>query len=376
MRCTVTAGGCRSTGRAALPGVGGVALAALLLVPSTIFAQAVSAAAELKLSVAVGPALPLGKAAQRWGELLRDGGDAAIATKLHPGASLAGRDPARELLALADGRADLAVGSSLQWSMQVPALAVFSLPWIAPQDAQLDALAADAELRALLAARLAESGVTLVTLAPLGYREIATATKPIRAPGDMAGLRLRTAPSPLLQETLLALGARPQTLPLAQAQAAFATGQLDGQEGLPTALAAARALAGGQRHVTDLGGVAEALVFAVRSAVWEAWTPAQQAHARRTAEQAIGETRPLEREHAALRRLAGQGVLLLRLTVAGQQAFRHAATDVAQRWRATVGTKVVERAERVVAIHEVPERVDASGPSAATDATTRPAARP
>jgi hypothetical protein len=42
------------------------------------------------------------------------------------------RDPAREFLALAEGRADLAMGSALQWSARMPPLAVFALPWLAP----------------------------------------------------------------------------------------------------------------------------------------------------------------------------------------------------------------------------------------------------
>lgn len=314
--------------------------AALVAVPA--FAQV---PAEFRLTVAVGPTLPLGKSAQRWAERLREGGE-AIAVKLHPGAGLAERDAARELLALKEGRADLGVGSSLQWALQAPALGVFSLPWIAPDDAQLAVLTNDAALRTLIAARLASAGVHLVALAPLGYREIATASRPIRAPEDLAGLRLRAIPSPLLQDVLRALGAQPQSMPFAEAQAAFARGSLDGQEGPPTALAAARALASGQRHVTDLGGIAEVMVFAVRAPVWAALTPAQQEHVRRAAELAIEDTRALEREQDALQQLAAQGAALLRLTPAGQRAFRAAAREAADRWRGTIGEEVVAAAER------------------------------
>ncbi|MDH4181829.1 MAG: TRAP transporter substrate-binding protein DctP, partial [Betaproteobacteria bacterium] len=293
------------------------------------------AGAELKLSVAVGPVLPLGKAAARWGELLAEPGEGAIAVKLHPGASLAERDPGREFAALKEARADLAAGSALQWSLQVPALGVFALPWIAPEDAQLAAMARDAGLRELLRARVAAAGAHLVALAPLGYREIANRVRPIRAPEDVAGLRLRATASPLLQDVLRALGAVPQSLPFVEAQAAFAAGSLDGQEGLPSALAAARVVVRGQRHVTDLGGIGDAMVFAVRSAVWSAWSPAQRERAQAAAERAIAETKALEAEQAALRQLAARGASVLRLTGAGQQAFRTAAREADVRWRAT-----------------------------------------
>ncbi|HEX4883807.1 MAG TPA: TRAP transporter substrate-binding protein DctP [Casimicrobiaceae bacterium] len=319
---------------------------ALALLPA--FAGVAAETAEHKLSVASGPALPLGKAAERWAASLREPGDGAIAVKLFPGAGLAGRDPARELLALAEGRADLAVGSTLQWALQVPALGVFSLPWIAPQDTQLLALAQDATLHALLAARLAAAGVHLVALAPLGYREIA-AVKAVRAPADLAGLRLRAIASPLLQDVLRALGAAPQTMSFVQAQAAFASGQLDGQEGPPTSLAAGRVVASGHGHVTDLGGVAEVMAFAVRTPVWSAWTRAQRDRAAAAASRAIADTDAMAREQAARGELAAQGATVLRLTAAGQQAFRAAARDADRRWRDVVGADVVEAAERALA---------------------------
>lgn len=309
---------------------------------------AASAADELKLSVAIGPSLPLGHAAERWAERLREPGVGAVLAKLHPGAILAQRDPARELGALKDGALDLAVGSALQWSLQTPALGVFALPWLAPEDAQLTALAADPALRELLQVRLAAAGAQLVALAPLGYREIATTTRAIRTPEDCAGLRLRAIASPMLQDILRALGAAPQTLPFAQAQAAIAQGQLDGQEGTPTSLAAARITANGQRHVTDLGGVGDAMVFAVRASVWSAWATAQRERVTMAATAAIGDARALEREQAALRHLATQGASVLRLTAAGQRAFKHAVREVDARWRETVGGDIVAAAERVL----------------------------
>jgi len=325
------------------------ALAVTLAAAPPARSAAQDAPAELKLSVAVGPALPLGKAAARWGELLGEMGEGAVAAKLHPGASLAERDPGREFAALKDARADLATGSALQWSLQVPALGVFALPWIAPEDAQLAAMARDAALRELLRERVAAAGAQLVALAPLGYREIANSVRPIRAPEDVAGLRLRATASPLLQDVLRALGVVTQSMPFAEAQAAFAAGRLDGQEGPPSALAAGRVAARGQRHVTDLGGIGDAMVFAVRSGVWSAWTPAQRERARTAAERAIAETKALEAEQAALRQLAAQGASVLRLTPAGQQAFRAAVREADVRWRATVGAEVVEAAERAVA---------------------------
>ena len=65
---------------------------------------------EVTVSVAVGPAFPLGAAAERWATLITERVDKAFVARLHPGATLAQRDPAREFAALQAGKADLAVG--------------------------------------------------------------------------------------------------------------------------------------------------------------------------------------------------------------------------------------------------------------------------
>lgn len=306
-------------------------------------------AGALKVSVASGPTLPLGHAADRWTRLLLDSGDARLAAKLHPGVSLAGRDAAREFAALKDGSADLAVGSALQWALQVPALGVYALPWIAPDDRSLQALVASRPLVDALASRLDAHGVVLVAIGALGHRAIATSTRAIRAPADVKGLRVRASAAPMLHEMFLALGALPQAMPFAAAQAAIAGGALDGQEGTPAALAAARIGAGGQRHLTAWGAIGDAMVFAVRRPLWETLSDAQRELILRAARQAIAETDALTREEAAMRKLAQNGMGIVRITAAGHDAFRAEVREVNARWREAIGADVVDLAEKALA---------------------------
>jgi TRAP-type C4-dicarboxylate transport system substrate-binding protein len=305
--------------------------------------------ALLKVSVASGPALPLGKAAERWAALIAEDTAHGLSTELHPGASLADRDPAREVEALKAGNADLAVGSALQWSLQLPALGVYALPWLATSDRALEALAADAGLSGAIAQRLGDQGLVLVNVAPLGHRAIATTTRAIRAPEDVRALRLRTAALPLVHELLLALGALPQAMPFAQARAALGKGELDGQVGTPASLATARAAASGLKHVTDWAAVADMMVFVVRKPVWQALTDVQRDAVRRHAGAAVAQAQALVRQREALHTLARNGVSVVRITPAGHDAFRAAAQPVIARWREAVGAELATMAERVVA---------------------------
>ena len=85
--------------------------------------------------------------------------------------------PQRELFALRDGAADLAVGSALAWSAQLPALAVYAMPWIAPEREDLDALVASPAVAGELMRRTEAIGVVLLALAPLGHRTLVTTSK-------------------------------------------------------------------------------------------------------------------------------------------------------------------------------------------------------
>ena len=123
---------------------------------------------ELRLSTALAPSYPLGRAGERWAELMNAGAGGGYEVRQYPGATLALRDPAREFGALRDGVAELAVGSALAWSAQFPPLAVYALPWLAVEPREQEALAADSALRDRLFALMESAGVIGLAIAPLG----------------------------------------------------------------------------------------------------------------------------------------------------------------------------------------------------------------
>lgn len=322
-----------------------VLLAAVALAPP---AASQAPAGELKLSVAVAPAFPLGAAAKAWSEAMAAEPEGRIAAALHPGASLAQRDPARELLALRDGGADLAVGSALAWSAQLPALAIYALPWIAPEPEDLAALVASPEVAGEVMRRAEAIGVVIVALAPLGHRALATTGTVVRAPRDLAGLRVRATGGPLVVETLAGLDARPQAMSFQQAQDAIAAGRLDAQDGNATSFVAARLPTTGFRHLLRWGAFGDAMVFAVRRGVWDGWTDAQRRTALDTARRVAAAADAPRREVEAGQVLVAQGMGETRLTRAGHAAFAKAASSARSARAATIGADLVATAERVV----------------------------
>jgi TRAP-type C4-dicarboxylate transport system substrate-binding protein len=327
-------------------------LVALAALSPCLRALAQAKPRELRLSTAGGPSLPIGKAATRWAELISSPTEASTpAARVFPGAALAQRDPEREFLALAQGAADLAAGSALAWSTQVPALAVYSLPWLARDAAALDAVVRDPAITATVAERVAAAGAMLLAIAPLGWRDIATAKGPLRTPADFAGLALRVTSQRLTIDLYAALGVRVSSVGFAEAQLAFTSGALDAQEGPATALASARVAGLGLRTIVRLYGTADALVFAARKAAWDMWTDAERARVQGAAEQAAREIDAPALEEAALVELRRQGASVVRLGVAEIDVFRGATRSITEQWSVAVGASLAEAAAHVARNH-------------------------
>ncbi|HTO50276.1 MAG TPA: C4-dicarboxylate ABC transporter, partial [Burkholderiales bacterium] len=96
-------------------------------------------APEYRLSTVVGTAFPWGKGGEIWGNLVRERTNGRINIKLYPGVSLVAGDQTREFTAIRQGVIDLAIGSTINWSPQVKELNLFSLPFLMPDYAAIDA---------------------------------------------------------------------------------------------------------------------------------------------------------------------------------------------------------------------------------------------
>jgi TRAP-type C4-dicarboxylate transport system substrate-binding protein len=303
---------------------------------------------EVRLSTATGPAFALGKAGERWAALSSEASGGAFEVRLYPGATLAARDASREFGALRDGSVDMSVGSALAWSAQLPAFAVYGLPWLAPEPREQVALAGAPAVRERIEAAAAAAGVVVVAIAPLGERAIATFDGGVTSPAALAGRAIRTVTIPMVVETLATLGARPASMPLAEAQALFAARSLDGQEGPASTLAATRVAASGLRFVTRWGAFADAMVFAVREPVWSRWSDAQRAGARAAASEAARDAAAPAREEAAFADLVKQGVNVVRPTASQRASFRAAVETVWSKWSGSIGADLMAAAQAAV----------------------------
>lgn len=336
--------------------LGGVAATAWLLAASTLVcAQSAAlnsapAPSEWKLSTALGPVYPQGKAGERWAALIQERSAGRLAVRHYPGATLFQRDASREFPALREGSIAFAVGSTLAWSSYVVELNLIALPWLFPDERALDALL-ESPVSADLAARLEALGVVVVAWASNGFSEIAS-RHPLRTPADFAGLHVRTSGLALLDETLARLGASTVAMNGADARLAALAGSLDAEETTTNAFRASRAAAAGFTHLQLWSAHADALMFAVNRQAWNAWSPADRELVRQAARDAATDAIALRLRQggeAALGDAARQGATVTRLTTAGKEAFRNATRPVYDKWAAAIGDDLVRQAEAAIA---------------------------
>jgi TRAP-type C4-dicarboxylate transport system substrate-binding protein len=324
--------------------------AVLFALSAALAQQPADKGKEWKLSTAVGPAFALGTAGDRWAKRIDERSGGKLAVKLFPGAALADRDPARELFVLASGAADLAVGSSLFWSAQVPELNVIGLPWLVPDAKALDALLAGT-VRERLDAAIERAGAVPLAYAPLGLRSLATTAIGAQTPDDLKGLKVRIGPTPLVADLLIALGAQPAAMTFADAQAALKAGRLDAQEGTLATITAARFDALGIRHVVMWGAVAEVAVFAVNRQFWGRLSETDRRIVGDAAKEVAAELPALvvtENENA-LAELRKRGLSVTRLTGSGRAAFGFATRSAYDKWATVAGADLVRAAEAAIA---------------------------
>jgi tripartite ATP-independent transporter DctP family solute receptor len=309
---------------------------------------------EYKLSTVLGPAYPWGKGGEIWADLVRQRTAGRINVKLYPGTSLVQGDQTREFTAIRQGVIDMAVGSTINWSPQVKELNLFSLPFLMPDFAAMDALTRGEVGREVFKA-IEKNNVVPLAWGENGSREISNSKRDIRKPDDLKGLKIRVVGSPLFLDTFTALGANPTQMSWADAQPALASGAVDGQENPLAIYTAAKLHTMGQKHLTLWGYVSDPLIFVVNKDVWDGWTAADREIVRQAAIDAGKQETDLARKGLAeagqplLKEIGALGVNVVQLAPAERDAFVTATRRVYAKWKAQIGAPLVDRAEKDIA---------------------------
>lgn len=321
------------------------ALTGAALITVSLSAQA----RELSVSTVLSDAFPWGQAAEKWAELVEERTEGDLTLRVYPNSQLVAGDQTREFSAMRSGLIDAAVGSTINWSPQVPELNLFSLPFFMPDEAAVDAVTGG-EAGKMVFAAIESRDVIPLGWGENGFRQLSNSQGPIDEPADLEGLKIRVVGSPLFQDTFDALGADPTQMSWADAKPALTSGAVDGQENPLSVFDVARIDQVGQEYLTLWNYMNDPLIFAVNRQVWDSLDEEQQQILRETAREAgaweIAMTREQEGERLAA--IKERGVQVTELTDAQHLAFVEATASVHDDWIGQIGEPLVEAARDAI----------------------------
>lgn len=331
-----------------------VAAAAAVAVLGAIPAVAQTYKDEYRVSTVVPAPFPWGIAAERWAELVGERTDGRIKMQIYPGAQLVQGEQTREFTAMRRGVIDMAVGSTINWSPQIAELNIFSMPFLMPDYAAIDALT-KGPVGERVFELIQENGVVPLAWAENGFREVTNSQRAIRTPGDMQGLKMRVVGSPIFNDIFTALGANPTQMSWADAQPALTTGAVDGQENPLTIYSVLKMNELGQDNVTLWRYAADPLIFAVNQEIWDSFTEEDQQIVREAAVEAgaygveVARKGVTDDDQSLIEEIRGLGVDVISLSDEEREAFVEATRPVYDAWRDRIGADFVEMAEESIA---------------------------
>ena len=149
---------------------------------------------EFKTSIVVNQENPWGRAAERFADALRYRTQGRIQIKNYFNGQLFAGQQTTEFALLQEGGADFAINSTINWSLQVKELNLFSLPFMFPSYNGLDAVQAGDPGRQIFSA-IEQKGVVPIAWGENGFRELTNSKRSIRTPDDLHDLTIRVPPS-------------------------------------------------------------------------------------------------------------------------------------------------------------------------------------
>jgi tripartite ATP-independent transporter DctP family solute receptor len=165
-----------------------------------------------------------------WAAIDRESVGRVVTTVVPENNKIAGSDPAAlSMLVTGEIQFFTLMGGIL--ANLVPAAEVQQVPF-AFRSAAAAHRAMDGALGRFIVNELAAHGVQGFPVSAFdnGLRQIASRTKPVRAPGDLEGMKMRVPDGRIFAETFAALGADPVTINVDGIYGALASGRVDAQE--------------------------------------------------------------------------------------------------------------------------------------------------
>ncbi len=185
----------------------------------------------VKFSHVVAVDTPKGKGAERFKQLAEERTKGRVKVEVYPNSSLF--KDGEEMEALQLGSVQMLAPSLAKFGpLGVRDFEVFDLPYMFDSYAELHKVT-EGQVGRNLFKKLEGKGIVGLAYWDNGFKDM-SANKPLRAPADYKGLKMRIQSSKVLGDQMKALGAIPQVMAFSEVYQALQTGVVDGTENPPS----------------------------------------------------------------------------------------------------------------------------------------------
>jgi len=207
-----------------------VLLIAIMILSVAVVGPAAQASPKfvLKFNHVLGPTEPYHLGFQKWAKSVEEKTKGGLKIEVFHSAQLGVEEDIIEQI-----RAGANIGQntdSARMGNYVPGIAIMNGPYFAETIGEVEKLKTMPTVKGWLDELANKYGLKILSFSWVqGYRHFFT-NKPIRTPEDLKGLRIRTPPAPIWQESVRALGATPVALPFREMYPALQQKVIDGVE--------------------------------------------------------------------------------------------------------------------------------------------------
>ena len=259
-----------------------------VLLAGLISSSAFAAGVVLKLGHIAESTNPYGRGADHFAELVKQKSNGDIEIKVFPSSSLGTQ---KELIeGLIYGTVDMTLTGTAELGTFEPKMAIFDMPFLFKDRAHaykaLDSVGME------LAKPLEAKGIKMLGYMENGIRHMTNNVRPIKAPEDMKGLKMRVMNNKVFVEMMKTLGASPTPMALAELYSAMQAGVVDGQEN-PSAHIYTKRFYEVQKYASLTGHAYSAEPVLISVSSWKKLKPEQQAIIQAAATEAIAWQRKL-----------------------------------------------------------------------------------
>ncbi|MFB3816618.1 MAG: TRAP transporter substrate-binding protein [Candidatus Methylomirabilales bacterium] len=280
---------------------------------------AAPAAVELRLTHPADLSHPVHLAAERMVKRIADRTGGQVKITIFPNNALGAPPEAAQQVRL--GVIDLMLLNPANMENVAPRLGVINIPYqfddYAHAHRTLDRTASE-----WLQAEFKKAGYQQIAYFEWGFRALTNSVRPVNAPEDVKGLKVRVPPELAIKAAFEALGAVTATIAFPEVYMALATKTVDGQDN-PLGTVWAAKFFQVQKHVATTKHIYATIVFGASPKAWDRLTPEQRAivteEGRRAGEEARREVR--EKEEAYLADMQKAGLQVTRPDVATFRAL-------------------------------------------------------